>query len=389
MPFSERKSSARKRSLLFFALCILLAFFRFSYLPVGALTVSAQSAVLIEAGGGTVLFAQNAEKPMAMASTTKIMTAVVCIESGSLDREITIPKEAVGIEGSSVYLCEGECLTLRQLLYALLLSSANDAATAIALAVSGSIAAFSDRMNETARRLGLAHTHFDNPHGLDSPTHYTTAKDLATLSSYAMSLPDFRAIVSTYKEQIPFCGTENGRLLVNHNRLLRSYPGAVGIKTGFTKKSGRCLVSAAERDGLLLIAVTLKAPNDWKDHAALLDYGFDNYVSVPLSGGKTEMALPVISGQSDTVLCSVSGQAKAVLPQSHGVISCRMEMKRFVYAPVEQGEAVGKILYYCENKKIGEEIIYTEQSVALKKQRVSLVKRFLSLFQNKKGFYGK
>ena len=205
------------------------------------------------------------------------MTALTVLrEGGDLDRSFTIPPEACGIEGTSIYLQPGETLTVRDLLYALLLSSANDAATALALCCSGSIPAFADRMNRIAEQLGLENTHFVNPHGLDHPEHYSTARDLALIAAAAFEDVNFREIVSTRRYLIP--APDGGRrILTNHNKLLSRYSDCVGVKTGFTKKSGRCLVSAAERDGVLLISVTLNDPNDWNDHTLLLDYGFSLY----------------------------------------------------------------------------------------------------------------
>jgi D-alanyl-D-alanine carboxypeptidase/D-alanyl-D-alanine carboxypeptidase (penicillin-binding protein 5/6) len=315
-----------------------------------------------------------------MASTTKIMTAVVAIEGYDLDTNVKIPAAAVGIEGSSIYLCEGEELTLRQLLYALLLSSANDSATAIALHCAGSAEAFADMMNDTARRLGLINTHFDNPHGLDSDSHYTTARDLAKLAAYALTLNEFKTISSTYKTQIPLAGTENARLLVNHNKLLRSYEGIIGVKTGFTKKSGRCLVSAAERDGIILVAVTLNAPDDWADHRAMLDFGFDNYTAVELTKGISPLPLPVISGDTSLIQCAPREQLSAILPKDHGTILCRIEMDRFAYAPVEQNEVVGKIYYFCDGRELGCTDIITLQGTRLKKQKYTIWDRISDFF---------
>lgn len=345
-----------------------------------ALSVSAGSAILIDAKSGLVLFEKNADKVRSMASTTKIMTAVVAIERYDLDANVKIPAAAVGIEGSSIYLCEGEVLTLRQLLYALLLSSANDAATAIALHCAGSIEAFADMMNDTARRLGLVNTHFDNPHGLDSDSHYTTAKDLAKLAAYAITLNEFKTISSTYKAQIPMAGTENARLLVNHNKLLRSYDGIIGVKTGFTKKSGRCLVSAAERDGTILVAVTLNAPDDWADHKAMLDFGFDNYSSVDLTKDIAPLPLPVISGDVSTLQCAPKEPLSAMLPRDHGTILCRIEMDRFAYAPVKQNEVVGRIYYFCDGCELGCTDIITLQESRLKKQKYTIWDRISDFF---------
>lgn len=346
-----------------------------------ALSVSAGSAILIDAKSGLILFEKNADKIRPMASTTKIMTAVVAIEGYDLDTVINIPAAAVGIEGSSIYLCEGESLTLRQLLYALLLSSANDAATAIALHCAGSIEAFAEMMNQTAQKLGLVNTHFDNPHGLDSDSHYTTARDLARLAAYAITLPEFKEISSTYKTQIPLAGVENTRLLVNHNKLLRSYDGIIGVKTGFTKKSGRCLVSAAERNGTILIAVTLNAPDDWADHKAMLDFGFDNYISVDLTKDISTLTLPVVSGDIGLIQCAPREQLTAMLPKDHGAILCRIEMDRFAYAPVEQSESVGRITYFCDGRELGCTDIITLQSAALKKQKYTIWDRISDFFK--------
>ena len=224
--------------------------------------VSAKSAILIEASTGEVIWSENPDQRLPMASTTKIMTALVAIESGDVKRTVSISPLAVGVEGSSVYLYANEKMTLEDLIYAMLLESANDAAAAIAIEVGGSIEGFADMMNERASSLGLSNTHFENPHGLDGETHYTTARELAIIAREAYSNEILKGIFSTYKKTIPLNETEGVRLLINHNKLLKSYDGATGIKTGFTKKSGRCLVSAAERDGLEFIAVTLNAPND-------------------------------------------------------------------------------------------------------------------------------
>ena len=267
-----------------------------------ALSVSADCAVLMDASDGQVLFAQNATKRHAIASTTKIMTALVALENTALEDEITVPCEAVGVEGSSIYLYQGERLTMEQLLYALLLESANDAATAIAIAVSGSIDAFADAMNQKAQALSLQNTHFTNPHGLSAQEHYSSAQDLAILTAYALKNETFAKIVGTYRTQIPLKNGEGVRLLINHNKLLKSYSGMLGVKTGYTKESGRCLVTAAERDGLRLIAVTLDDPCDWTDHRTMLDYGFSNYECVQLARVQDcSVCLPVVGGKENSI----------------------------------------------------------------------------------------
>ena len=260
------------------------------------LHLSAKSAVLLDAFSGRLLYASHETDRALIASTTKIMTALLLCESGNLDQKVVIPPEAVGVEGSSLYLKSGEVLTVRELLYGLMLRSGNDAAVALALADSGDLSSFSRKMNEKANILGLENTHYSNPHGLDSEENYSTALDLARLTRYALQNEAFLRLVSTKSIQI------GDRQLTNHNKLLWQYPGAIGVKTGYTRTAGRILVSAAERNGRRLIAVTIADPNDWADHAALLDYGFSQYETCHLvSQGDVVGSIPVIGGICDYV----------------------------------------------------------------------------------------
>ncbi len=345
-------------------------------------SVSAKSAVLIEAESGRVLYQNNAFLRLPMASTTKIMTAIVAIESGDTRRTVTVSPDAVGIEGSSVYLYPGEQLTMEELLYALLLESANDAATAIAIAVAGSVEGFSQRMNEKAEALGLTATHFTNPHGLDDEAHYTTAYDLAVLSAYALKNEIFRTICATTRKTIPLKGNEGTRVLVNHNKMLTRYEGAIGVKTGFTKRSGRCLVSAAERDGLTLIAVTLGAPDDWQDHTAMLDFGFESYQSVLLAEkGGLVLPLSVVGGSTASVLVANTESARAILGRDHDAITYRIEAPQMLYAPVASGATVGRVVWMCDGEEIGTSPLVTINTVAYKKaERKGLLAWLSSLF---------
>lgn len=309
-------------------------------------SVSAQSAVLIEAESGSVVFSKSADTPLPMASTTKIMTALVALELASPDTEIVVDAGAVGVEGSSIYLIENEKLTLEQLLYALLLESANDAATAIAIGLCGSVESFAKEMNRKAVDLGLKQTHFTNPHGLHDDEHFTTAYELALIARCALQNDVLRQIVSTRKTTIPHAGTEGSRLLINHNKMLRLYEGCIGVKTGFTKASGRCLVSAAERDGVTLIAVTLNAPDDWNDHTAMLDHGFACYKSVLLCE-KEEYLFPLalVGGTDNYVMLCNMNELRVTLPADHGEITKTVEAPRFEYAPVSEGDTVGRVVY--------------------------------------------
>ena len=317
-------------------------------LPVALAGVSARGAVLMEAESGDVVFGQNENARLPMASTTKIMTALVALESLPVETVVRITAPSVGVEGSSIYLTEGETLTLEQLLYALLLESANDAATAIAMAVAGSVEAFAEEMNQKAASLGLKDTHFVNPHGLDHEEHYTTAYELAVITRAALQNETFRAICATKRKTIPLRGEEEGiRLLLNHNRLLSTYEGCIGGKTGYTKKTGRCLVSAAERDGVTLIAVTLSAPDDWRDHAAMLDYGFALYESIPLcEEGFFSSPLWLVSGAQEYVIAENTAALSVTLRRDHGDVTCIVELPRFDFAPVTAEKTLGHLRFY-------------------------------------------
>lgn len=230
--------------------------------------VSAKSAALLDGMTGECLYEKNGDQRALIASTTKIMTGLLVCEAGDLDRTVTVPETAAGTEGSSMYLKSGETLTRRELLYGMMLHSGNDAALTLAISISGSEAAFVRQMNRRACALNLTQTHFANPHGLDSGENYSTALDLARLAQAALQNEQFRAVVST---KTITCA---GRTLTNHNKLLWRYDGCIGVKTGYTRHAGRILVSAAERGGRMLIAVTISDPDDWRDHVSLLDYGF-------------------------------------------------------------------------------------------------------------------
>ncbi|MBQ8383007.1 MAG: D-alanyl-D-alanine carboxypeptidase [Clostridia bacterium] len=309
------------------------------------LSVSARSAVLMDQYG-QVLYAKNADERLPMASTTKIMTALVTLEAmeaGEVPESVKIPAEAVGVEGSSIYLVKGEEMRLTTLLYALMLESANDAAVAIAVAVDGSVEKFAGRMNRKAVELGLDDTRFENPHGLDHETHYTTARDLAMLTVVALENETFAEIVSTVRYSAPVNAEgDSVRLFVNHNRLLREYEGCIGVKTGYTKRCGRCLVSAARRDGITLVAVTLNDPNDWRDHRAMLDYGFSICAPVTaIVAGDLRYTVPVVGGTSASVICDGSDGVTLTLPDGC-TPEVRVELPRFLWGEVRAGDLVGR-----------------------------------------------
>ncbi len=336
----------------FFMLIFTVAFCASLAYGLSAIDTSARAAILIDADTGRVLYEKQANTRMSMASTTKIMTALVALEHADINERVEIPSAAVGVEGSSVCLKSGEAMTMGELLYAMLLESANDAAAAIAITVGGSVEDFAIMMNEKACSLGLSDTSFANPHGLDDENHYTTAHDLAIISAEALKNETFAEMVSTYKHRIPM---ESGgyRYLMNHNKMLRLYDGAIGVKTGFTKKSGRCLVSAAERDGLRLVAVTLSAPDDWNDHTAMLNYGFENYEShLVADDGEFEFTLECIGKKSTHVKAKSIGQVKHCLNKNGESVTQTIYLPRFVYAPKKVGECLGRIDFSLDNKII-------------------------------------
>ena len=306
-------------------------------------TLSAECAVLVDAENRRVLYGKDADKRHAMASTTKIMTALVALEHAPLDRVITVPEEAVGVEGSSVYLRAGERYTLEALLHALMLASANDAAEVIAHAIAGSTAAFAELMNEKAATLGLTDTHFENPHGLDSDGHYTTARELALIACEALENPDFERIVSTRRYVFSGIDGENVRTLINHNKMLFLYDGAIGVKTGFTKRCGRCLVSAAKRDGMTLIAVTLDAPSDWSDHAKLLDHGYGSYESRRIAApGEVSCTVPMFNTDTEITVKN-RDEIRLVLEKGAPTPSPEYDMGDWVLSKFTQDEQ--KILF--------------------------------------------
>lgn len=330
---------------------------------------SANSACLIDADSGKILYGKNEHTPLPIASTTKIMTALVALESDvPLHTVIVTPKEAVGIEGSSIYLDYDEKITLEALLYALLLSSANDAAIAIAHTVAGSTERFVELMNERALSLGLKNTHFCNPHGLYEQSHYCSSYDLAIIMAEACKNETFLAISGTKKMTIPK-GEDSTRTLINHNRLLRDYNGVIAGKTGFTKKSGRCLVTLAEKEDLRLICVTLNAPNDWNDHASLYDFGFSNYEKITFDS--VEVKIPLISGTKQDITAK-SDCFSLTLPREHGEVTTIVEAPQMMYSPVKTGEVIGKVKYISDGKIIATSSLYITESCEKSEYRFNL-----------------
>ncbi len=343
-----------KRLLSFFILFALL----FCNIKANALSVNARAAVLIDAVSGEVIYSLNEQQKLSMASTTKIMTALILSEQENLEKEITVTKEMVMVEGTSMGLTVGTKVSLNALLYGMLLASGNDAANATAIAIGGNIPSFVELMNKRAEELGLKNTHFNTPSGLDGDTHYTTALDLALLTRFALNNENFSAAAKTKSITLRYCGIS--RTLYNHNKLLTTFEGAIGVKTGFTKKSGRCLVSAAERDCGKVIAVTLNDPDDWNDHKELLEFGLNKLSEEKQTFPEKIYEIEVSGGKEGTVTAKSTSVSFRTYKEK--VIKKEYIMP-FVSAPVKKGEEVGYIEYYCGNLMCAKEILRAENDV--------------------------
>lgn len=326
--------------------------------------VSSASAIVYEPQRGLILYEKDIHTPRPMASTTKIMTGLLALEQGGLDREITVPAEAVRVEGSALGLKGGDTITMRDLVTGLLLESGNDAANVIAYTLDGSLPAFAERMNARAAEIGMEDTTFVTPSGLDEGEHSSSAYDMALLAAEAMNNAEFASICSQKTAVIHLGNPEREVTVRNHNKLLSLYDDAVGIKTGFTKKSGRCLVSAARRDGVMLITVTLNGGDYWNDHISLYEYGFQQVESVSLPAPVLP-ALPVAGGESGRVGLTASEPPAVVLPKNTAEqISCRLFAPSFLVAPVEAGSVVGEARYYYKEEEIGRVPLTVCESVA-------------------------
>ena len=345
--------------------------------------VSAQSAVVLTADTGTVLFEKDGHTPRPVASTTKIMTALLALEAAQEqgDPLVDITQEMVAVEGSSMGLQAGDSISLTGLAAGMLLASGNDAANAAALYLDGSLESFAARMNQRAAALGMEDTHFVTPSGLDGEDaqglgHLSTAYDMALLARAALEDQAFRQLCSSPSLAVEFAEPVKRVTYTNHNKLLAQYQGCVGVKTGFTKEAGRCLVSAAERDGALLIAVTLNAPNDWEDHTALLDYGFSQVEPYQLAGGDVRLTVPVVGSPVEVVSLRGSNGGEVTLPLGQGAqVERVVRVPKFLYAPVEAGEQVGEICWYLEGQLLGSAPLTAAGAAPLQEKALSLWER--------------
>ncbi|MCL2857324.1 MAG: D-alanyl-D-alanine carboxypeptidase [Oscillospiraceae bacterium] len=341
---------------IFIALLCLAMIFALSVPAVGeqsgSFEVGAKAAVVIDAATGRVLFAQNEHKQLPMASTTKIMTSLLALEQEGAEEMFEVDPLAIKVEGSSMGLREGDLVSLHALAVGMLLHSGNDAANATAVRISGNIPEFAALMNERAQSIGMTNSSFETPSGLDGENHYSTAYDMALLAREAIANEAFVGICSQYKLRTSFGNPPHNRWLKNHNRLLSSYDGAFGVKTGFTKKSGRCLVSAARRDGVELICVTLGCPDDWSTHKNLYDRFFAQLTVQDLAQGLEGSSVPVVGGTASQVRALPIDQANAAIPEDGPEIRYQLRLPSFVYAPVNEGQYLGEADIFLGDEKL-------------------------------------
>lgn len=337
-------------------------------------SVSAQSFVLYCADNSQIIYSKNENKKMKPASTTKIMTSLIALEqAASANKKVTFTKEMVA-EGSSMYLNVGDKVTLKDLASGMMMASGNDAANAAAITISGSTAKFADLMNERAKQIGMKHTHFVTPSGLDDSNHYSTAYDMALLMTFALENEDFANLTSQKSAAVSFLKPESKKMTyANHNRLLSLYEYCTGGKTGYTMAAGRCLVSAAKKDGLTFVCVTLNDRNDWKDHVALYNYGFQNYSCCSFDESQFCIDEPCVGGKSDIVPVSGENNGCAVVKsKDKSRIKRKVYIDSFLYAPVKDGEECGYIDYTLDGKSIARVSLAAAKSVATDKKIKSI-----------------
>lgn len=337
---------------------------------------SAKAAITIEAQTGISLYEKNADEQLPMASTTKIMTALVALENADINQTFTVSETACKVEGTQIGLLAGDQISLNDLLHTLMMKSANDAAQTIAENISGSLEAFAELMNERAKQMGLTHTHFENPHGLPSDNHYTTARELALIAAEALKNDTFAQIVSTKKKKLDY----HGLVIENSNRLLSSYEYTTGVKTGFTKAAGRCLVTSAKKDGVTLINVTLNDGNDWQDHTEMFEEGFRRVSSYTLyEAGQYSITVPVLNGTHPARFTNpepvygvcIDGQKIEYIPTD-----C---LPQSLYAPIQK-ETFDQQVYVelaYKNRLVGTMKLTLCESVAQKEDEQTFSEKYL------------
>ena len=365
---------------------ILFCFFIFALSPLCKTnaqmpSLSAKSAIVICADNGKVIYGKDEKEPRPMASTTKIMTALLTLEAAEKeDTNVTITDKMVPVDGSSMYLQVGQVLPLSSLAKGMLTVSGNDAANSAAVALCGSVDGFVALMNKKAKQIGMLDTIFETPSGLDKGDHHSTAYDMALLGAYALENQAFFDISSKKSVEVTFVKPDEIRTLYNENRMLKRYDGCIGIKTGFTRMAGRCLVSAAERNNTRLVAVTLGAPDDWNDHEKLLDYGFSQVETV-IFDNKDYAILPLVGGDTNEISAFVKDKISISVPKGDkSKIKKIVEVPPFLYAPLKQGQVVGKVKYQVDGEVLASNDLIIEKDVDLVRPPKSIWQRISAAF---------
>ncbi|EOD01085.1 D-alanyl-D-alanine carboxypeptidase family protein [Caldisalinibacter kiritimatiensis] len=325
-------------------------------------SIEGQSGILIEADSGRILYSHNINRKLPMASTTKIMTALIALENGNLDDIVKVDKKSVGVEGSSIYLYEGEEISLKDLLYGLMLRSGNDSAVAIAKHIGGTVENFVDMMNKKAKEIGAYNTNFTNPHGLSDRNHYTTAYDLALITREAMKNQHFKNIVKT---KLWIADRKRNRYFCNKNKTVFQYSGGDGVKIGYTTAAGRCLVASATRNNMQLIAVVLNDYNWFNDCYGLFDYGFENYISyIVFDKGQLAKTVYVDNGQKEYLPLITADKFLIPLKESEkGKIKTVIKAPDKVEAPIIKGKSLGTVEVYLKGKLIHKENLLAKENI--------------------------
>ena len=369
----------------FFTVFLVLFTCSSSAFAAGNVRVSAKAAIIMEAATGRVLFAQNEHERLAMASTTKILTSLIALEQPDIDAVFKVDSNAIKVDGSSMGLVEGDSASLRALAIGMLLPSGNDGANAAAVRIAGSNADFAVLMNKRAKEIGMTNSSFETPSGLDSENHYSTAYDMALLAREALKNDVFASICSQYSMTAVYGNPPYERRLTNHNRLLNSYDGAIGMKTGFTDSAGRCLVTAAKRDGITLICVTLNCSDDWGIHSSLYDRFFPQISLVDLTANMPEANIKITGGTAATVPAVNYETVELPLPASGADVEYKMFLQPFLYAPVKAGRSVGEVEIFVDGEKLTAISLITAAPVPAKHEYVekqTLLDKIWELFES-------
>ena len=345
-------------------------------------SISAKAYLLMDAATGKVLAAKNETQRLPIASTTKIMTALLALEQPNVKERFCVDADAIRVEGSSMGLLPGDEVSLYDLAGGMLSASGNDAANAAAVRIGGDLSSFAQMMNDRAASLSMEDTHFVTPSGLHDDEHYSTAKDLALLAREALQNPMFRSLCSQSHVTLYYGNPPYYRTLMNHNRLLSSYEGCIGVKTGYTKTAGRCLVSAAERNGVTLICVTLSAPNDWEDHKTLLDRGFRASEPVTKEVDVSDVQIPVVGGTQQTITVRAASTLTACLSETEWQEIVReIECPPFLYAPVQKGDYIGDAVYTYRGNVIGRIPLIAASNTAYHEESPSFFDKILQFLK--------